>query len=262
MIVTHNKKHGIDFYKVWFAERPYDKKGVIAYHQASFELKGSEVFDTLITDLKGSAEEIKGAFTKGCRYKVNRAEREGVSIRYLDDEAVTDEEIETFLSFFRSFWESKDTGLSDEDELRRDLKAYRDVNALSFAIATVNGQDAVYHTYLHDKDRVRLLHSASLYRLIGDEQSESRNVIGMANRYLHYMDMLHFKEAGITVYDWGGAGKGEDVINITEFKESFGGAPREDHDIEVATGFKAKLFKFIVSAMDDAILGMIRKRAD
>ena len=254
MIEIKTRRHGIDFYKIWFAKEPLKKKGIITYNQSKVQGKDCADFDTLISDITGTPEEIKAAFAKNCRYKVNRAEREDVSIRFFDDEEITDDEIDKFLAFFKTFWESKDAAFDREAELRRDLRALRDVNALTFAIAAVKGQDAVYHTYIRDDERGRLLHSASLYRLIGDEESDSRNLIGMANRYLHYMDMLHFKDKGLKIYDWGGAGRGEDVINITEFKESFGGTAEKSYDYEEVRGIKAHVFKFVVAALDDILL--------
>lgn len=254
MIEVKTRKHGVDFYKVWFAKEPLKKSGVITYNQSALQGKNSDNFITLISDITKTPDEIKGAFTKNCRYKVNRAEREDVNIRFLDDAEITDEEIEFFLAFFKTFWESKGSAFDREEEVRRDLKAYREAGALTFAVAKVKGQDAVYHTYVYDDERARLLHSASLYRLIGDEESDSRNIIGMANRYLHYMDMLHFKDKGLKIYDWGGAGRGEDVINITEFKESFGGITETSYDYEEVKGFMAKLFKFIVNALDDVMI--------
>ncbi len=254
MIEVKVRKHGIDFYKVWFADKPLNKPGIITYNQSKVNAKNSIEFETLISDITGTPDEIKGVFAKNCRYKVNRAEREDVSIRFMDDAEITDEEIDKFLVFFKSFWESKGSAFDREDEVRRDLKSYRDAGALTFAIATVKGQDAVYHTYVYDDERARLLHSASLYRLIGDEESDSRNIIGMGNRYLHYMDMLHFKDKGLKIYDWGGAGRGEDVINIAEFKESFGGVREVSYEYEEVKGIKAHIFKFIVNALDDVMI--------
>ena len=216
MIVIKNRKHGIDFYKVWFAKKPLNEKGIITYNQAMVKGKHPEEFDTLVSDISGTPEEIKSAFTKNCRYKVNRAAREDVDLRFMGGESITKEEIERFLAFFKTFWESKGDSFTREEEIRRDLT----------------------------------------YRLIGDDESESRNIIGMANRYLHYMDMLHFKEKGLTIYDWGGAGRDEDVINITQFKESFGGSPEKSYNYEAVKGFMAHLFKLVAGVMDDALINM------
>lgn len=254
MVIIRSRKHGIDFIKVWFAAKPIADKGVIEYHQSLFKRKNSEEFDTLISDITGTPDEIKGKFNKGCRYKVNRAQREDVSVRMLDGSDITDEEIDKFLEFFKDFWETKGSELAGIDRLRDELKRYRDSDALSFSIATVKGQDAVYHTHIRDNEKARLLHSASLYRLMSDEESDSRNLIGMANRYMHYADMLHFKEMGLKLYDWGGAGKADDVANITEFKESFGGYAQTSYDHTVYRGFKAGLFDLLVRALDDVLL--------
>ena len=164
-----------------------------------------------------------------------------------------DDIIDEFLDFFKTFWESKDTVWDDRDSVRRDLVDFREVGALGIGIGLVNGQKAIYHTHIFDDNRARLLHSASLYRLENDEEGNTRNIIGMANRYLHYKEMLFFRDLGLKKYDWGGAGRGEDVINITEFKESFGGYTKTYYDFEVTKGIKAHIFKAIVNIMDDSL---------
>jgi hypothetical protein len=57
--------------------------------------------------------------------------------------------------------------------------------------------------------------------------------------------MLYFKKQGFAVYDWGGAGKNDEVQNITEFKESFGGAPARQYDFTRVNGIKAGLVTWL-----------------
>lgn len=71
--------------------------------------------------------------------------------------------------------------------------------------------------------------------------------VSIANRYLHKADMMYFKEMGKTVYDWGGAGLREEVKNITEFKESFGGEELWYYDCEEVVGLKAEAVKGIIN---------------
>lgn len=253
MKVIDRIRHTINFPVVWFATEPVSKSGIITYHEAEFEVKGATEFITLVNDITGTDDEIKSGFSKSCKYKVNRAEREAVEIRILKNEEITDDIIDEFLDFFKTFWESKDTVWDDRDSVRRDLTDLRDVGALCIGIGLVNGQKAIYHTHIYDDNRARLLHSASLYRLENDEEGNTRNIIGMANRYLHYKEMLFFRDLGLKKYDWGGAGRGEDVINITEFKESFGGYTKSYYDFEVTKGLKARVFKALVHIMDDAL---------
>ncbi len=251
MLSLHKKKHGIHFYTVWFATEPFRKPGIVAYYEYAGEKPEVEYseFETLITDLTEAEEEIKHHFSKSCKYKVNRATREDVQWTILDSSEITDEELESFATFFASFWESKGTSLSDNEKLLRELRAYRDAGALTLAFVMVNGEKAVYHTHIADDTTARLLHSASLYRLQTDEEGNTKNLIGMANRLLHFEEMKHFKENGKTRYDWGGAGHTEDVIHITEFKESFGGAPVVYYSFEQVNGLMAKLFKVAVKVL-------------
>lgn len=251
MLVLHKKKHGINFYTVWFAKEPFRKPGIVAY----YEYMGDKPkvaytnFETLITDLTESEDEIKQHFSKSCKYKVNRAAREDVICQILDSEQITDEEVAEFCDFFETFWESKGSSLSDKEKLKQELKQYREQKALAIGYALVNGEKAIYHTYIGDDEAMRLLHSASLYRLQKDEEGNTKNLIGMANRLLHFEEMKHFKESGKKRYDWGGAGHTEDVLAITEFKESFGGTPAEYCNFEQVNGLMARAFKLAVKVL-------------
>lgn len=251
MFVTDRVKHGIHFYKVWFAKEPLKKSGIVAYYQAEFEpvLGKANKYITITNDLMESEEDIKSHFSKSCKYKVNRAAREDVKVVIKNSSEITDQDIDEFLTFFREFWESKDCSFDDGDSVRRDLMDYRKGNNLTLAYTYVCGEKAIYHTHVHDESTARLLHSASLYRLQSDLEGTNKNLIGMANRYMHYVEMCHFKELGKSVYDWGGAGRGEDVINITEFKESFGGTVKTDYNFEETKGVKAKLFRVLVGIL-------------
>jgi hypothetical protein len=99
--------------------------------------------------------------------------------------------------------------------------------------AIYKDEDVVMHAYLFDDNfkRVRLLHSASLFRIEKDPQY--RAVIGRANRLLHFKDMCYFKEKGYQEYDLGGYAHGttdESLLKINQFKDSFGGALVEESD--------------------------------
>ncbi len=235
MIEKHSVIKGIDYWTVWYAERPVRHKGVVSYKQATFDCAGSQKFETLISDLKESAEDIKKHFKSNCRNEVNRAEREGVVTECYEKDKLTDEMIDSFCAFFKEFWDSK--GLSDnyDDALPEEMKTYRDNNNLAITAALLDNERVVYHTYLTDGDRVRLWHSASLYRESG-EGDDIRKLVGYANRYLHYKDMLYFSEHDYGEYDWGGAGHTSDVANITKFKEAFGGSPKIFYDYKKVVG--------------------------
>lgn len=251
MLVIHNRKHGIDFYKIWFAKEPFSRKGVVAYYEYMGDrpVKAKECH-TLITDLTKPEEEIKKQFTKTCRNLINRAAKEEVSYD-IRESRIENKELFDFCDFFAAFWESKDSSLENKEKLQKELMEYRDMNALVIGRAIIAGQTAVYHVYIKDEERVRLLYSASLYRLQGSQEGDNtkRVVIGAANRGLHFSEMQCFKDNGIMYYDWGGAGRGEDVIHITEFKESFGGQPVTYCNFEQVKGLKAKMFKLLLKVI-------------
>lgn len=245
MLTISRKKHGIEFIDCWYADESLKKKGIIRYYQSVKPMgKKTESFDTLLTDLTESEEEIIARFAKNCKYKVNRAPREGVTVTCTQKQDITDEKIQEFVIFYSEFYASKGYESVNQEKLTEELKRYRDAGALSIHVAYLNDIPVVYHTHVITDKYARLFHSASLYRVI---EGVNPNVVGMANRYLHKVDMLQYKDMGIDTYDWGGAGKGEEVANITEFKESFGGTPAVFYHGEEVRGLKAKLFKMLIS---------------
>ncbi len=249
--MLHKKKHGINFYTVWFAKEPLKKSGIIAYQ----EYMGDKPADakechTLLTDLTETEDEIKQHFSKTCRNLVNRAARENISYEIIENKDITDALIDEFCNFFEAFWESKGSKLENKQKLREEIRTYRDAEAFAIGCAYVNDEKAVYHTYINAGDTIRLRHSASLFRLQNSEESNAvKNLIGIANRGLHFEEMKYFKERGMKVYDWGGAGRNEEVLSITEFKETFGGAPITYCNFEQTNGLLAKLFKLLVKIL-------------
>lgn len=243
MKILKRKKHGISFITVWYAEERIKQSGVIQYRQASFQGENAIPFYTLVTDLTESEEEIITRFSKSCKYKINRAPREGITIEIKAGKEISEQEIKEFIEFFANFWETKGVKLSEKEGLLQELLQYRDAEALTISKAMVQGETVVYHTHVMDEIHARLLHSASLFRL---EETVSKNVVGFANRYLHKEEILYFKNVGKEKYDWGGAGEEDDVIEITRFKESFGGQRETQYNFEEKQGVLAKLFGILI----------------
>ena len=241
MIKIKKQVHTTDIVTVWFADKPIDDEGIIQYREAKFKSADAEDFYTLLTDLSENEDDIKSHFSKGCRYEVNRAYRENIDFTIKSGAQISDSELDEFLMFFREFWLSKDMTPPDMEALREEMSIYRDNGYLVISHADVDGEISVYHTLLSDDNNARLLHSASLFRLKTDSEGSTRKIIGMANRALHFEEMKYFKGKGLKYYDWGGAGKQDDVKSITEFKESFGGAPATYFDFEQTNGIKAKM---------------------
>ena len=238
MVEIKESRKGMPMYYLWYAKEPKKCNGFVTYKQSLIPIgKNVEKFPTLLTDLTQEEEEIWKQFAKNCAYEIKRAKREEVSVEILESSRISEQEIREFCEFFDQFWESKGIRQADPEEFYKEAKTYIDNGCMVFSKAKIDGQTIVYHTYVVEGEYTRLLHSASLYRISQDRKPA---IVGMANRYLHWEDMLYFKEKGIQKYDWGGAGEGEDVIGITRFKESFGGEKTFLYNSEVKQGIIAK----------------------
>ena len=239
MLLLRKRKYGISFITIWYAKEPVKESGVMQYREALFQPESNLVeFETLLSDLTESEEEMIAKFSKNCRYEVRRAAKEAIETEMKTGANLTQKDIEEFCDFFVEFWASKGVEYKEADNLKQELADYAAQNAFAITSVSIAGKKILYHTYVVGDDCVRLYHSASLYR---QDDAVPQSLVGMANRYLHKEDMLYFKQMGKTQYDWGGAGKTEDVINITKFKESFGGTPVTYYDFTQVNGWKAKL---------------------
>lgn len=173
---------------------------------------------TLIIDLDRTEEALFEDIHKNARYKINRASKRD-PIHYDELTNPTDEEIGEFLVFFDRFAKYKDL---PKGNLGR-LKGLRDQNALIISyVRDELGNILCAHAYLRADAYGSLLYSASARF----DNKQIRNLIGRANRFLHWQDIKSFREMGMKWFDFGGLfvqkdGSEEDSIN--RFKKEFGG---------------------------------------
>jgi len=244
LVINRRKKHGVDFREVWYAEEKCDLDGIILYRGAKKPIgKVLREVRTLITDLTLSEEEIVAKCQKDCRYQIRRAAREGITAEFKTGQEITERDITDFCDFFMEFWKSK--GIEEETygKYKEEIETYTKEGVFAITSAWQGGRVLVYHTYIVGDTFVRSYQSASQFR----GEGVNARTVSIANRYLHKADMMYFKEMGKTVYDWGGAGLREEVRNITEFKESFGGEELYYYDCEDVVGLKAEAVKGIIN---------------
>ena len=185
MIKITRKKHGINLTECWFAREPLTESGIVHYIESAFKPAGEKTqeFRTLISDLTETEEEILKKFSKSCIYKVKRAPREGVTAKmYGSDELSDGQLIREFADFFEEFWKSKGVEYQENDRCVESLTEYMQAGALAIGTASVKDKVQVYHVYVMDEERARLLHSASQFRT---KEDIPQTVVGFANRYLH-----------------------------------------------------------------------------
>lgn len=220
MVWYSRKFYGLNVHDNWFSIRPgiLNKFLIHSFNHVRedkwhpFLIKEENY--TVELDLTKSKEKILDDFARTVKAQVRKSEEDGV-ICYFDNN------IPKFVAFFNEFAKSK--GLSPETNDR--IAFFGD--ALRISYAELNGQILAAHTYVYDPEQkiVRQMHSASKRF----DENFDRNKIGRANKYLHYRDMLAFKDEGIEVYDFGGYSppNSKDVIDsLLQFKLDFGGVKK------------------------------------
>jgi hypothetical protein len=193
-------------------------------------------FLSLVTDLAGDEDAISGQFNRDCRYKVRRAD----SKDELLSEFITAprSRLEEFRAFFDTFARQKAHEPCDPQWLR----AACDADQLVFTIASRRGEALVWHAYATAGNATWLQYTGSCYR---DRENDYRALVGRANRWLHWKDMLRFKELGVTRYDWGGLFEDElapDRAGINDFKKSFGGRVERTYDCTVPVTLRGRIY--------------------
>jgi hypothetical protein len=224
MTEVKRRRRGFRYEQKWFARRTSarDVFRLVAYFQFLGRrpplLFIRRSFRTLLIDLGRDPQAILGAMHKNVRAEIRRADTEGITW-------TTDVELEEFASYHEAF--AREKGIEGVDCAR--LLSFG--AALLLSRATQSGRTLVQHAYIvdHTESRARFLYSSS-----GRFEGANSALVGRANRWCHWRDMLFLREYGIRTYDLGGiassAGAEKELAGIDEFKIRFGGSPvREDH---------------------------------
>ena len=224
MISIVRTKLGFPINDVFFASNPLaetSRSPIQFFIQAASPAPGFSLFKTPIIDLTKAPGELFANLSSNTRYKIRRAEREGVVPTIIAHPTAA--ELNDFCTFYDTFAAQKNRGASN----RNKLQALTDNNALILATAQDQGGKTVAaHAYVGDTQisRARLLYSASHFR--GADDTDTRNRIGRANRFLHWHEIEQFKQLGYDSYDLGGVPIDEsdpEKNAIARFKSEFGG---------------------------------------
>lgn len=221
--------------EVWFDDMPSSVNGydLLVCHQRTQPLTPSRwlYFYTILLYLTRTDAELLAEMAKGTAYEVKRArDKDGVKCSF--SSSPTPDEVDEFVAFYELNAYSYEQGYTLRDRL---LALY---HAALLGLSWASGPDdnrLVWHAYIcHERQhRARLLYSTSLQQAKIDQAM--RNLVGRANRYLHYSDMIELKEHGYQLYDFGGWYAGiEDGkrLQINKFKEGFGGQIVYEYDCE------------------------------
>jgi len=228
----------------WFADKPrfvdlfkYTIFTQCKYQGNVFGFKKLD-FYTKVIDIDQSEEKILTSFRKNTRYEISRAKNEEIQARLEKD-------LDIFIDFYNRFSKTKNMQKINKDY----LGSFKD--SLVITEAVHDNEILVMHAYIVDPvlRRVRLLRSASLFRI--NMENDKSQLIGRANRFLHFRDIILFKNMGMTHYDMGGYRPQTDdaeLKNIMEFKDSFGGQLiYEPHFIPYPLFFASRIKSILLS---------------
>jgi len=172
-----------------------------------------------LIDLTKEESEIFKKIHKNTRYKINRAMNRD-ELSYFELTHPTDVEIAEFSAFFYPFAKERNIRSCDVKK----LKAIRDQGALVISyMADKNNRVLCYHVHHKEVEQGYLIYSAS--KRYEKNDSSNRNLIGRANRYLHWKDIQSFKEKGCEWYNFSGMifeNEGIGGQNVNNFKLEYG----------------------------------------
>jgi hypothetical protein len=211
----------VTYGEIWFDEEAPALPGVdiLVARQRSAPAPGipCKHFLSIVNDIGGSEQSVMDQFAKDCRYQIRRAGKDGLSFDFHDAPAGR---IEEFREFYDGF--AKVKSIAPASPLW--LEAAAQAGQLVLSTASCKGSVLVWHAYLVQGSTCWLEHSASYFR---GGNGEFSHLVGRANRWLSWQDILAFRARGIvTRYDWGGLWEDEstpDRAGINGYKKSFGG---------------------------------------
>lgn len=227
MVNVVYKKKGLKINAVWFCNNT-DK--TIKMSRADFVfLHGvdSNSYKTAITskqfslttDLKIPPEEIFKAFSKNYRYEINRAKKENVEcVTYNSVDLKNNKDL---LSSFKKEYDEfvKLKGIENTyNELA--MEQYIETGNVILTKAFKDNVDYAQHVYVCDTETARLLYSVSNFRTEGLDS----NLIGRANKYLHWYDIQYLYDSKVQLLDWGGVSSIDNPNGVDKFKKEFGGS--------------------------------------
>lgn len=224
MLTIVRTKYGIPISDIFFASgepAPDPHSSLSLFVQARAPLPGFRPFKTHIIDLSEKPANLFSRISSNGRYKIKRAEREGCIPAITSSPSAVD--LSTFSDFFDTFAKLKSLPPANRPKLA--ALAQSDSLIIS-SISAPDGQVLAMHAYVRDPllRRARLLYSASHFR--GVEDTGLRNLIGRANRLLHWHEIERLHEQRYAQYDLGGiAPDSSDPAKraIAQFKREFGG---------------------------------------
>jgi lipid II:glycine glycyltransferase (peptidoglycan interpeptide bridge formation enzyme) len=245
---------------IWFDEKPekISNLDVLYYYYqmappTNLEVEFEEEY-TLVLDLTKEQDVLWKTLKKDNRYKIRRAvEKDRVVYEFL--EWIDSNILNDFLNFYKQFTLQQGLKSLSKQAISR-LESYANAGVLKLSrVKSQAGHPLAWRVYYYSKNRIFPLHSASNRH---STDASYNQMIGRANRYHRWQDILQFKSLGVLLYDFGGLyinTTEQHLLNINDFKEEFGGELVRNFNWRYGITLKGKLFlrlrKLFVSPPSD-----------
>ena len=207
--------------------------------QSDFKFAASKPFYTCNIDLREDIEKIWQNINKNFRYEIRRAENKDKIFSNIICPSVN--ELNTFIKFFNKFAKYRSLRKANKKKLTTFLNKKQ--LKIAYAYSSKEKNILAGHCYINDNERIRLYHSASNVSL----KLIDKNLVGRANKFLHWKTISKFKDLGFQKYDFGGISQKYNLNGIDKFKSSFHGELVTEHSGLIAISLKAKIIKYILN---------------
>src|SRR5579875_372988 len=216
-----SKKYSVSIANLFCDEPRIDSGADVArYNYFSSKTPGERIppFHTMWIDLTRSTDKLMAGIHRDTRKDIRRAERDGAVA-----EVFRFPEPETVAEFCEAY--NASVAVKGLPPLyNADMAYLMDSGALLLSCVRANGGPVLaWHAYYQGERRCILTYSVSTHRAARGIPGQ---MIGRANRYLHWCDLVYFHDNGFELMDmggWYGGRKASDLLRVNKFKEEFGG---------------------------------------
>jgi hypothetical protein len=206
--------------------------------------RGARKRHTLVIDLDDDEDRLLEQMSKDTRSKIRRAMQKD-PLEVTSAAEPSGAQVEEFADFYDRFAAAQSVAPAFRPRLHALAEGG---NLVLSGAAGEDGEVLVRHAYVAASGRGYMLYSGSV--LAESEDSSTRNLIGRANRYLHWSDIRLFKERGFRLYDFGGLDVDErspKTAGIARFKRGFGGEVRPVYSTTSARSLRGAAVRRILA---------------
>lgn len=174
-----------------------------------------------IIDLHQTEEELFMKLHRSAKNPIKKTLKQE-DLQYIEIINPSSQELKDFVLFYNKFAKRKQI---EECNIEK-ISAYSEQGSLVIGLIKDAGNDDIIsaHTYFCIGDHAYGMYAATKEYVAGD--SYKGQLIGRANRYLYWMDIMSCKRKGLKWFNFGGKiinPHDDNGKNINRFKESFGG---------------------------------------